>query len=400
MMPIVWTIPGVNLAIPGYGLMMMIGMLLSILWAVKRAERSGANPDVVLNCGFIAIFGGVAGGRLMYVIQYWNQFAHRGSPLDVVWAMLDVSKGGLEVYGGFIAVTVFTLLYLWRYKHSIRWYLDIMAPSAALGMGIGRLGCFLNGCCFGGVCELPWAVEFPYGSSALHQQWKEQRSGAAVPQQLLIFGSEGSFQSGEVAALIPREVLSVTEAGLEKSRAALRERLQEREAARVALQAAENEQARQVALRRIERVDRAIASDPNSIFLTQLQRHNLTLVQLQDLARAHHSLPVHPTQIYSFITLGLLAGVLGAAYWQRRADGQIICLFLLIEPWTRFTLELLRADNPQYGRLTASQYIALTLSVVGLLGLIALRYTRPRSPLAVAYVPESEKKARAPQATG
>jgi len=110
MMPVIWKVPGVGIEIPGYGLMLMMGFMLSIMWAARRAERSGANPDVVLNCGFLALLGGVVGSRAMYVAHYWDQFGYRGSLGQVIFAILDVRKGGLEVYGGFIAVVLLVFI--------------------------------------------------------------------------------------------------------------------------------------------------------------------------------------------------------------------------------------------------------------------------------------------------
>ena len=139
MHPVLFTIPGINLSVPAYGFMMMLGFLTAILWAAYRAQRSGANPDVVLNCGFIALIGGVAGARAMYVVHYWDQFALRGSPGQIIWGILNVSEGGLEFYGGFIAATLGVLLYMVLWKHSLRWYVDITAPSAMLARAFAPL---------------------------------------------------------------------------------------------------------------------------------------------------------------------------------------------------------------------------------------------------------------------
>ena len=119
---------------------------------------------MVLNCGFIALIGGIFGSRTMYVLHYWEQFDQYDTAFQTFRAIIDVRQGGLEVYGGFLLVVGAVIVYLWRGRHSIRWYFDILAPSAALGMAIGRVGCLLNGCCWGGVCtELPWGVTFPFG---------------------------------------------------------------------------------------------------------------------------------------------------------------------------------------------------------------------------------------------
>ena len=85
-----------------YGVMMMIAFLTGIWMACRRAERSRANPDVILNMGFIALVCGIVGARAMYVIHYWDtRFANQPSP----WlAALDIRAGGLEFLGGPILV--------------------------------------------------------------------------------------------------------------------------------------------------------------------------------------------------------------------------------------------------------------------------------------------------------
>jgi phosphatidylglycerol:prolipoprotein diacylglycerol transferase len=350
MVPVLFKIPGIGLEVPGYGVALMIGFLLSIMWAARRAERSGANPDVILNCGFIALFGGVIGARVMYVVHYWDQFAG-GTTGQVIARLIDVRKGGLEVYGGFITVVVLVLFYLWRGRHSVRWYLDIIAPSAALGMSIGRIGCFLNGCCFGGVCDLPWAVRFPYGSPAEHQQWVDRQPGAGLPQELMVASTKGIWPDGGAAFAVSRESLRAT--------------------------------------------DKEIASDQPAAaakyfdIRTQMKRYNLNAADLRALARKYPSLPVHPTELYSALNLGLLAALLSAVYWRRTRDGQVICTLLLIEPWTRWLLELLRADNPidTLGGFTISQFLAICLSAAGLLGFLVLHHQPARSPYAKLWEP-------------
>ncbi len=361
MMPVVFKIPGIGLELPGYGVALMIGFLLSIMWAARRAERSGANPDVILNCGFIALFGGVIGARVMYVVHYWEQFAG-GTALQVFIQLIDVRKGGLEVYGGFITVVVAVLIYLWGWRHSVRWYLDIIAPSAALGMAIGRVGCFLNGCCFGGVCDLPWAVRFPYGSPARYQQWVDREPGAGLPQELLVFSPKGMYPDGSAAYPVSRESLRAS--------------------------------------------DKDIATEPAAgtryvDMRAQMKRYNLSAAEVRALARQYPALPVHPTQLYSAITLGLLAALLSAVYWRRTRDGQVICALLLIEPWTRWLLELVRADNPvdTLGGFTISQFLAICLSAVGLIGFWALHRLPARSPRAERWEPPAPQ-APAKRSTG
>ena len=116
MMPVVFRIPFLNRDIPGYGLMLMIGFMVGIIWAARRAARSKANPDVLLNCGFVALITGVVGARAMYVIHYWDQFKSRGDAGQVFWAVIDVTKGGMEFYGGFVLTVIAVVIWLRRWE--------------------------------------------------------------------------------------------------------------------------------------------------------------------------------------------------------------------------------------------------------------------------------------------
>jgi phosphatidylglycerol:prolipoprotein diacylglycerol transferase len=93
----------------------------------------------------------------VFVTTYWNQeFA--GKPFSEVFM---IQNGGLVYYGGLIGAAVAAFIYLAWKKLPLWKILDILAPSAALGSVFGRLGCLMNGCCFGHPCDLPWAVHFP-----------------------------------------------------------------------------------------------------------------------------------------------------------------------------------------------------------------------------------------------
>jgi len=401
MRQVLFHIPGVGWGVPGYGLALMVGFLLSIMWAARRALRSGANPDIVLNCGFVALLGGVFGSRAMFVAHYWREFAGRGSFWQVAGGIIDVRKGGLEYYGGFIAVVVLTLLYLGFGRHSIRWYLDIMAPSAALGMAIGRIGCFLNGCCFGGVCDLPWAVRFPFGSGAAQQQWLDRQPGSALPVELLAFAPGGMGLDGAAARPLAQEELRVSDKQFAEARKEQDEALARVTDLRAKLKlAADTAQTSKLQRQVTQAEQQAVAAGGEyRDLLLHLRRYGLSLPALRALAAERPSLPVHPAQLYSTITLGLLALLLSAVYWRRTRDGQVICTMLLIEPLTRWTLELLRADNPQDVNiawlpvpLTISQFLAVCLSAAGLIGLLWLRRLPPRSPRAVLWEPPPEER--------
>ncbi len=392
MMPTVFRIPLINRDIPGYGLMMMIGFLTAIWWGVRRARKSQADPDVILNCGFIALLGGVVGARIMYVMAHWEHFAWRGNTLDFLWRLVNVSQGGLEFYGGFLFAAGGIVLYLWRAGHSLRWYLDIMAPSGALGLAFGRIGCFLNGCCWGGVCDLPWAVRFPHGSSPQAMHWQDMRAGADLPEELVpVDGPTGIINR------IPREDLAASDAEIaeaERREQELRKQFSEATAALAAAPAGTPQAAKAQAEHDKLEYKLSRAKVQFTAIRRQMERYNMSAAQIRSLAAQYPSLPVHPTQIYSAINAFFIALLLNALYYRRRFDGQVICLLFIIQPVTRFLIETIRDDVPPniFGLFTRSQFLALLMGVGATACLLYLRTQPVRSPRARIFVPEQEEK--------
>ena len=130
------------------------------LWtASRRAPLSGVAPEKILDLGPWLILGGILGARILYVTSYWReQFA--GKPLLEIFM---IQKGGLVYYGGLIGSSLACIIYA-RWRKLPLWKLgDIMAPSIALGYVFGRIGCLMNGCCYGRECSLPWAIHYPGG---------------------------------------------------------------------------------------------------------------------------------------------------------------------------------------------------------------------------------------------
>jgi phosphatidylglycerol:prolipoprotein diacylglycerol transferase len=103
------------------------------------------------------MIGAILGARAVYVATYWQEeFA--GQPLQEIFA---IWHGGLVYYGGLIGASLAGLIFL-RWKKLPVWKIaDVLAPSIALGSVFGRVGCLLNGCCYGRACDLPWAIRFP-----------------------------------------------------------------------------------------------------------------------------------------------------------------------------------------------------------------------------------------------
>lgn len=397
MHPIVFRIPWLGKDVPGYGLMMMIGFLVAIVWAARRALRSGANPDVILNCGFVALFGGVIGARAMHVIHYWDQFAGRRNIFETIWAIIDVTKGGLEYYGGFLLASISIILWVKFYERvSLRWYCDIMAPSAAIGLAFGRLGCFLNGCCYGSVCNDPWAVQFPYSSPAHIEQWQGRDPNAAIPAELIVFHSSG------VALPISRESIAASDAEIQSAQEAEEKLAAEVRELRGKVAAAATGD--KTALERKLKAKERELAQAESVFgdiREQMRRYEMSAADIRALAAQFGSARVHPAQLYSTITATIVALLLSAIYWRRSRDGVVTCTFFIIEPLTRFILEIIRDDNPldTFG-FTISQFLALSMMGIAVMAYLILRAMPPRSASAQLWIPPVEETKAAPQPAG
>ncbi|HEX4349335.1 MAG TPA: prolipoprotein diacylglyceryl transferase, partial [Verrucomicrobiae bacterium] len=117
------------------------------------------HADIIADVTLWLMVGSIIGARVVYVTTYWKQeFADQ--PFSEVFM---IQHGGLVYYGGLIGASVAGIIYLTWKKLPVWKIADILAPSIALGSVFGRIGCLLNGCCYGRACDLPWAIHFPAG---------------------------------------------------------------------------------------------------------------------------------------------------------------------------------------------------------------------------------------------
>lgn len=150
----------------GYGLMLFIGFSFAVVRATLRAEREGLPSDVIWDLAVWLFIPGIIGARLYYLIQYGDRVFTGPPSLEWLVAAVSLSQGGIVLYGGLLggALGYFSFCYFRRLRPLA--LADIIVPSVFIGIGFGRLGCFLNGCCYGAASALPWAVQFPRDSAA------------------------------------------------------------------------------------------------------------------------------------------------------------------------------------------------------------------------------------------
>jgi len=135
-----------------YGIMVVLAVVAIIGITLLEAKRVGIAEDHIYSLGAWAVVGGVIFSRVIHVIDKWDYYI--ANPRQIL------AFEGLAVYGAVIGVILAIVIYCLVKKLSIWLIADLVSPGALVGMAIGRVGCVLNGCCFGLTTSLPWAVEY------------------------------------------------------------------------------------------------------------------------------------------------------------------------------------------------------------------------------------------------
>lgn len=323
-----------GLPIRGYGTMLVVAIVSSVALGVYRAQRVGIHPEMILSMAFWAFLGGILGARIFYVVEYWREF-DQASLTQRLFAIANLTQGGLVVYGALIGGALAVILFVIKYRLPPLAIGDLVAPSVALGLGLGRIGCFLNGCCFGGPSDLPWAVRFPAPSPPYQRQVERG--------ELFVHGIKLPTQPD-----LPAEILEVEP----ESPAALQ-----------GLRAGDR-------LLRIN--DMRVTSGAQALgLLISIAPGEQLVLEVADKpdvawtlpAVAERGRPIHPTQLYSAVDGVVLCFFLLAIYPFRRRDGEVLAWLMTLHPISRFLLEVVRVDEPGvYGTaLSIGQVVSLIL---------------------------------------
>ena len=190
MLPELFTIPFLHIPVHGFGLMMVLGFYFGMILGERMAKHVGMKPGDFSNAAVIGLIAGVIGARLSHILENLGDFTRPDrNVFQNLWSMVNLTSGGLTYYGGFLLATPVLIGYaIWK-KIPVRIGMDIVAPCLMIGLGLGRVGCFLNGCCYGAECNAPWAVSFPYGSFAYNDEYEAGK--VAPPPELYRVGIDG-----------------------------------------------------------------------------------------------------------------------------------------------------------------------------------------------------------------
>ena len=139
-----------------YGVLVALAFLAGVWMAARLARRAGLDPDAVTNLALYCALAAIIGAKLMMFLVDYRYYADHPSE---IFSLATLQAGGV-FYGGLICALAISWWYMRRGRLPLGKTADVFAPAIALGHGIGRLGCFSAGCCWGVECHRAWAVTF------------------------------------------------------------------------------------------------------------------------------------------------------------------------------------------------------------------------------------------------
>jgi phosphatidylglycerol:prolipoprotein diacylglycerol transferase len=314
--------------------MMMLGVLTAVGISYRRVLQLGVAKESFLGLVLWTVVGGLLGARLFYIVQKWSELDGT-SISEKLWTALQFTEGGLVVYGAILGGIAGILGWTFLQKVVPLSLLDAIVPAFFIGLAFGRIGCLMNGCCYGGVVEsgLP-AIAFPRGAPAYMDQLASGRllgihTKSTDGQDLTIDAVDpGSWAQRN--GIAPGQILDSIQVGQVPQVPSLQAQAM-REHAPPELEG----------LVRTDRVRTVVRELPN------------------------RSLPVHPSQIYASITGFLLCfWSLTIPRWVQR-PGLVFGSGWLVYGVLRFLEEIVRVDEG--GQFGTELSIAQWVSIVGIL---------------------------------
>lgn len=337
-----------GLPIRGYGMFVLLGIVSGVAISVYRSRQIGMDEDLIYSLILWLIVFAIPGARLFYIVQYLPNFV-KPTVAESIGAMLQFTDGGIVVYGALIGGLF--ALYFFSRKHTLNPLEvgDVVAPGMVLGLAFGRIGCLMNGCCYGGVCAASsLAVTFPMHPYPAEVTAKLNQFSPPYQHQL----ANGHLYGFRLrSAPDGRAVVASVDANSEADRAGLRPGMP-------------------IAKLNNEKIDKLgeakefFAEGPTTVHLLTTNGDSISWLMTTLPPR---SLPTHPTQVYSSINALLLCLVMWFLYPYRRRHGEVLLALLVLYSFARFALEAIRSDEVgQWNTpFTISQIVSMMMLVVG-----------------------------------
>jgi len=331
MRPELFKLPFINITIKSYGTMMVIGFLCALYLARWRARKLKEDPLNITNFAVYILLAGVVGARIMYVIHNFSEYR------DNLWQIFMIWRGGLEFIGGVICAILVMIIYSRKMKLSVLKYLDILAPAVMLGLAFGRIGCLLNGCCFGQPSNLPWAIRFPALNTHITQEGPVYRY--SIPFQYQLSPDKQRPDLPQMDDVLPKEYYTFFYL---------------------------KEDQRFLSVDYFTRADFTSEEQKQCCLTGPKALSELTDEQIESLKNNEHPMhPIHPAQIYSSLNALVLCLLLSLLFRFYKFPGQIIASMLILYGLSRFLLEMLRCEPFLIDHLTASQAIGIIAVIIG-----------------------------------
>jgi phosphatidylglycerol:prolipoprotein diacylglycerol transferase len=144
-----------SFSLPTYGALVALAFLTALWMASRFAKQRGLNAEKIVNLGVYCALTGMLGAKLLMIAL---DPEYRRHPAEI-FSLATLQSAGI-FFGGFVLALLFAFFYMRAQNLPVLTTSDIFAPGVALGHGIGRIGCFAAGCCWGKPTHLPWAVTF------------------------------------------------------------------------------------------------------------------------------------------------------------------------------------------------------------------------------------------------
>jgi phosphatidylglycerol:prolipoprotein diacylglycerol transferase len=378
---------------------------------IYRGTRKRNIPsDMMFSLVLWCVVSGLLGARVFHIVEYLPTYLSKPNPLS---EMLLFTEGGLVVYGGLIGGMIGTAVFFWRNRLSVLAMYDVMAPALLLGIAIGRLGCLMNGCCYGMVCDASHGIVFPPEAPAYYGQVFENKTFVGG-LKFAPYETDDATIAGNTAALSPpkqqrgsggcscigcgkREISKAEQERLDALPAMIAEVQLGSPAEQAGLKPGmivhhiADEEAQGFLLNASllkEVLCKQTINRPNSnVTLTVKQPGDTSSQVIRFAMTPPEVLPVYPTQIMSFCGAILLCGLVLVLERFSKRDGFTAMLFLFLYSTGRFCIEFFRDDEASFMRtgLSIAQNVSIVIFTLGIIVAIYIFTRPPQQALAVRF---------------